>query len=257
VGGGNSDVVMQISSIMAKARAGPGAQFHTILYNHNPKKAREINGIGGKHPLKPANLNPKQWRKALLNNPDPENLVPFPVNSFAELKRRIDEGQKPAFNETKEKIKELKEKIQNMKIRHENTVEKDIPELKMKQSKLAHRLLKIMSALERMRAQRSRSPLMSKEIDYLKQLIHINRELKKPTQFKAKVEELDSIVRIQEDLGGDSSLTLDSENLDVIQKFLKKQTKGLKYLSEVLRKGERDLGIIERGLEYGSERPYF
>ncbi|GAB5369959.1 hypothetical protein AAMO2058_001450900 [Amorphochlora amoebiformis] len=222
---------------------GKNAQFQAILYNKvHRQTAHEVNRLK----KKPPGLDIQQFKLGLENNPDPENLIPVVAYGFADLKKRINENHITAFSNLQKKINQLKKKIEDMKNEHVRIVEQLIPAAKKRHNNLKHRLLKVMGALEQHRA--ARCPLMSAEIDFLKQLVQIRRELRRPTMFSSKLQELDSIVRIQEDISSDAAIVLDTENLRSVHAFLHRQTKGLKHLTDVLQKNLRDIRIIENGL---------
>mmetsp|Transcript_34296 Transcript_34296/g.66400 ORF Transcript_34296/g.66400 Transcript_34296/m.66400 type:complete len:108 (+) Transcript_34296:520-843(+) len=103
-----------------------------------------------------------------------------------------------------------------------------------------------MGKLEAKRA--GKKPPTRDEVAFRKKLEQMDRELKRPTHYRGKLEELSSVVRTQDDLSGDMLSTVDDENKKNIKLFLKRQMDGLQRLTKELQKQQRHLRIIQKGI---------
>lgn len=187
----------------------------------------------------PEGTNQRQYQVAERNNPDPTNLVPVGVKGFEDLTKRIGEQDK-ANVEYQKKLEEEQKKLVEMRQQHEITTKVEIAKLRKHQSALSHRLLKVMTRIEMQRARDI--PLLSEEIEFRRKLESAKRNLAKPAQFQARVTELASIVRLQEDRPNDAAFlpTLDTPNAKHIHEFLEKQRRALAQLTSVIRKDLHD-----------------
>ena len=209
---------------------------------------------------------------------------------FADLTKRIQEQDK-ATTEYQKKLEvcsraffvglcehvfwptqEEQAKLVEMKQKHEVTTKVQIQKLRTTQAELSHRLLKVisigrhsghdlvclqvMTKIEVLRA--AGVPLLNEEMEFRRQLESIKRKLAKPAQFQARVSELASIVRMQEDRAGDSGLmpSLDAENTKRISEV--RGSCGRAWLSSVLRfcvavfgNAATVFGALDHGVEEG------
>lgn len=193
----------------------------------------------------PDNVNKRLYQIAERDNPDPTTLIPVQAVGFADLRKRVNEQQK-AHGEFQRKLEEERERLNKMRQEHELVTKVTIPELRRRHSELSHRLLRVMNRIELLRSRDL--PLLNEEIDYRRQLETIKRKLAKPAQFQARVAELASLVRMQEE--GRTALeaalphTLDPENAQKIYEVLETQRKCLAHMTQVLRKDLRDMQAI-------------
>lgn len=216
---------------------GPHSRFLTTGYNKVHPSLRS------KYP-RPATISARQYELAERNNPDPANLVPVPIIGFEDLTKRIGEQDK-ANLEYQRRLEEEQKRLYSMRQEHELTTKTKIEALRKNQANLSHRLLKVMTKLEMQRAREI--PLLGPEVEFRKKLESIRRKLAKPAQFQARVTELSSLVRLQEERSGDSSSylpPLDPPNAKAIYHFLETQRRALAQLTSVLRKDMGDLHTI-------------
>lgn len=89
----------------------------------------------------PKGIDPRLWRQAIQDNPDPEKLIPVPITGFNELKWRI----KCQENETDTHtlyLQKAQKDIADLKQRHASTLAK-IMEQRRKFADLSHRILQV------------------------------------------------------------------------------------------------------------------
>jgi len=195
---------------------------------------------------KPQDMDERLWRQALEDNPDKERLVPVQAKLFGDLKTRVEEQVKTNKNHEKA-LQTIELIIEQIQQKHElNTLVK-IEEYKRRHMELSARVLRIMKKVDLL--QNLGRPISTEEEAFRSKLEKIERELQMPTQFKGRLNELLSLVRMQEDVVQVNHENLDEESLETISKFLQQQQKGIQTLSQVVAKDMKDLAIIMEGLK--------
>ncbi|XP_067136137.1 nucleoporin p54 isoform X2 [Centruroides vittatus] len=201
-----------------------------------------------------AGIDPLLWQQAKLDNPDPEKLIPVPMIGFSELKRRL-KYQEHETKQHQERLDIIAEDISELKRRHSTLLAK-ISEHKRKQIELGHKVLKIMAQQEVMR--KYGYAIQADEEQLRVQLEAIQAELNAPTQFKGRLKELLSQIRMQNHVGatfGESERYSLDENLqEEIKLYLKNQQEGLSHLLKILKDDSEDLKVIEEGLKESADR---
>lgn len=198
--------------------------------------------------IPPSAINQRLFEIALRSNPDPSKLIPTLHNGFQQLKNRLDfqESTHMAFqNEIIRSSATLAE------LRTRNTQnQKRAAEFRAKLVELATRTMNLMRTFDVQQARYQ--PLNNEEVQLKNRLEALNRELQKPTQFRARVEELSSLVNLHADklAARDApAIALNApEQQEAIAKFLQQQNVALGYLMDVLRNDNADLNIIAKGL---------
>lgn len=201
-----------------------------------------------------AGIDPLLWQQAKLDNPDPEKLIPVPMIGFNELKRRL-KYQEHETKQHQERLDIIAEDISELKRRHSTLLAK-ISEHKRKQIDLGHKVLKIMAQQEVMR--KYGYAIQADEEQLRVQLEAIQAELNAPTQFKGRLKELLSQIRMQNHVGttfGESErYSLDESLQEEIKLYLRNQQEGLSHLLGILKDDAEDLKIIEHGLKESVDR---
>jgi nuclear pore complex protein Nup54 len=193
----------------------------------------------------PNNIHPKLWATALENNPDPDTLVPTPAIGFDGLTRRVKvqeqeiEGQKERLRETEKFITDVIEK------RSLETAIK-LEEYKRQSNQLEQRLLQLASRVELLRARGV--PTQPDEDMWRQRLLSLQAELQKPNQFKGRLNELASRVRMHQETYA-SAMSVDKEVLseqdsNQVAQFLAEQRRGLSHLTDVIKNDARNLSIM-------------
>ncbi|KAL8558456.1 hypothetical protein ACOMHN_052273 [Nucella lapillus] len=193
----------------------------------------------------PEGLDPLLWRQAKLDNPDPENLIPVAMVGFRELQQRL----KHQEEETKlhqQRLDVVAGDLSQLQTQHSQTLAK-LDDYKRKHLELSHRLLKVVVKQE---ICRKLGYAVQVEEEMLKvQLEHQQVELNHPTQFKGRLNELMSQIRMQTQGGfgrDEPTYQMDASMQAEIKQILKQQQEGLQHLIEVIKEDSKDLERMEQ-----------
>ncbi|XP_055611331.1 probable nucleoporin Nup54 isoform X2 [Uranotaenia lowii] len=196
----------------------------------------------------PKGIDPRMWQQAKIDNPDPKRFIPVPMVGFQDLKWRIkcQEGETDIHISYLDKVEK---EIAQLKQRHTNTTAK-IMEHRRKFAELSHRILKIIVKQE---STRKMGLSLSPEEEIIRsKLENMHALVSTPTQFKGKLSELLSQMRMQRNqwahTGGVNEYTLDKESSEEMKNFLTMQQKAMSFLVETVNKDLKDLKIISDGM---------
>jgi len=201
----------------------------------------------------PQNVEKTLWKQAVQNNPDPKNLVVAQLVGFEDLKKRIQQ-QDFAHSEYQKKLEDIRRTIVEMQNQHELIKKQEIEKLRKVMTDQSHRLLKVMTKIECERARDM--PLLNTEIDFRRKIESLKRKLAKPTQFQARLSDLSSLVRMQEDrptgnnfVPNSDQVVFDPDTVEKLYDFLETQRGGLEHLTNTLKKDRNDIAKVLDGLE--------
>jgi len=226
----------------AFSKESPYCKFRQVFYNMVPPGEAVRYG-------RPANFPPELWDLAQRDNPDPTSFVPVLAVGFDDIqkRRRAQEVQAEAYDG---KLREIQTNLVNLSKKHEGETAVKLLEYKRRHLELTHRVLRIMKGLE---VQRCRSyPLMPEEDNLRIKLEGLQRELDRPTQFKGRVSELESLVQMlaEADLGQQEAFVVTDEgSLKQTQAVLADQQKGLNHLVSILKQDAAELEIMMKGFK--------
>ncbi|KAJ8338944.1 hypothetical protein SKAU_G00357300 [Synaphobranchus kaupii] len=198
----------------------------------------------------PAGVDPIIWEQAKVDNPDPEKLIPVPMVGFKELLRRLKiQDQMTKQHQTRVDI--ISNDVSDLQKNQATTVAK-IAQYKRKLMDLSHRVLQVLIKQE---IQRKSGYAIQVDEEHLRvQLDTIQSELNAPTQFKGRLNELMSQIRMQNHFGAvrsEERYSVDAELLREIKQHLKQQQEGLSHLIGVVKDDVEDIKLIEHGLHDG------
>ncbi|XP_053687368.1 probable nucleoporin Nup54 [Sabethes cyaneus] len=196
----------------------------------------------------PKGIDPRMWQQAKIDNPDPKRFIPAPMIGFQELKWRI-KCQDAETDLHVSYLAKVEKEIEQLKQRHTNTTAK-IMEHRRKFAELSHRILKIIVKQE---STRKMGLTLSPEEEIIRsKLENMHALVSTPTQFKGKLSELLSQMRMQRNqwahAGGVNEYTLDKESSEEMKSFLTMQQKAMAYLVETVNKDLKDLKVISDGM---------
>ncbi|GAB0087985.1 NUP54 [Sergentomyia squamirostris] len=194
----------------------------------------------------PKGIDPRMWRQAIEDNPDPTSLIPIPMIGFQELKWRT-KCQESEIELHNQYLAKVTKDLENLKQRHTSSTTK-IMEYRRKFSELSHRILKIIVKQE---ITRKIGVTMSPEEEMLRsKLESMQAVVSAPTQFKGRLSELLSQMRMQRDQwsgGVTNEYQLDKDSTDEMQTFLSMQQRAMAMLIETMNKDIQALKIISDG----------
>ncbi|WAR00810.1 NUP54-like protein [Mya arenaria] len=195
----------------------------------------------------PAGINPMLWQQAILDNPDPEQLIPVPMIGFKELHRRLKfQDQQTRLHQ--QRLDLMAEGLSEFQTKQSNMLAK-LDEYKRRHLELSHRLLQVIVKQEVYRKQGFAIQVDEEQLRV--QLEALQAELNHPTQFKGRLNELMSQIRMQNHLTAsrsDFNYQMDSTVLQEIKTLLKQQQEGLTHLIDIVKEDSQDLNIIDHGL---------
>ncbi|CAN8005922.1 unnamed protein product [Ixodes hexagonus] len=199
----------------------------------------------------PSGMDPLLWEQAKLDNPDPDRLIPVPMIGFPELRRRF-KLQEHEIKQHQSRLDIIAEDIAEMQRRHATTVAK-IEEHKRKQVDLNHRVLKVMVQQE---VNRKLGFGIQPEEEQLRTILEsILAELSAPTQFKGRLNELMSQIKMQNNqmtcASAPLSCSLDPGFVEQLKEHLKNQQCGISQLVKLLKADMEDLKAVESSLQQG------
>ncbi|KAJ3217642.1 hypothetical protein HK099_005387 [Clydaea vesicula] len=222
-------------------------QFRHYFYNLvNPN---DVNAY-----QKPPNEDEGLWQQAVRDNPDSTCMVPVLAKGFKDLKFRMEqqEHQKELF---KSKLEEASAIIEQIRSKHllETTI--NLEEYKRRHLEMAHRTLQLMTKIQVLR---SKGYSIRAEEEALKiRLEHILQQLKKPNQFRgrvqelwAKVQQLKEAKKFNNNIGASGKIeysVIDQDALKWIFQAISDTQSGLKHLTEVVNVDKEDLEMIANG----------
>ncbi|KAM8872542.1 nucleoporin p54 isoform 2-T3 [Synchiropus picturatus] len=195
----------------------------------------------------PAGVDPIIWEQAKVDNPDPEKLIPVPMVGFKELLRRL-QIQEQMTKQQQTRVDIVSNDISELQKNQATTVAK-IAQYKRKLMDLSHRVLQVLIKQE---IQRKSGYAIQVDEEHLRvQLDTIQSELNAPTQFKGRLNELMSQIRMQNHFGAvrsEERYSVDADLLREIKQHLKQQQDGLSHLISVIKDDLEDIKLVEHGL---------
>ncbi|XP_010866750.4 nucleoporin p54 isoform X1 [Esox lucius] len=195
----------------------------------------------------PAGVDPIIWEQAKVDNPDADKFIPVPMVGFKELLRRL-KIQDQMTKQHQSRVDIISNDISELQKNQATTVAK-IAQYKRKLMDLSHRVLQVLIKQE---IQRKSGYAIQVDEEHLRvQLDTIQSELNAPTQFKGRLNELMSQIRMQNHFGAARSeerYSVHGDLLREIRQHLKQQQEGLSQLIRVIKDDVEDLKLIEHGL---------
>lgn len=201
----------------------------------------------------PAGIHPFIWEQAKLDNPDQENLIPVPVVGFNALQQRM-KHQEQQTKAHQQRLDMIANELQQFQQKQNNMMSK-MDEYKRKHIELSHRLLQVVVKQEIFR--KMGYAIQADEEQLRVHLEKTQAELNHPTQFKGRLNELMSQIRMQNHLAGnraDFSYQMDPSLQQEIKQLLKQQQDGLKHLIQIVKDDSHDLQLMEQSLQESSHR---
>jgi len=261
--GDSTEVVVSVTeSNNGQSRKVPAQDLNTFLNSQAtqlknmgvemviPKLSFSKSDIAAYLDAPPSGIDARLWKQAIADNPSPNTLIPVPLVGFKSLQARL------TAQETQNKahcgrLDTLAQDIENLNKKQADTVAA-LTEAKRKQLELAHRVLKVLVKQE---ITRKTGFTISQEEEQLRgQLEGLAGELATPTQFKGRLNELLSQVRLQSQasvLAGGEKYTLDQYAVQDIKSVLKDQQGGIQALVGCVKEDLKDLEMIM--VELGTE----
>ncbi|KAJ6635578.1 putative nucleoporin Nup54 [Pseudolycoriella hygida] len=195
----------------------------------------------------PKGIDPRMWKQAKHDNPDPKKFIPVPIIGFSELNWRI-KCQEAETDIHYQYMSKLQKDIEELKQRHASTTAK-MMEHRRKLADLSHRILKIIVKQE---ITRKLGVGMTPEEEILRsKLENMQVLVSAPTQFKGRLSELLSQMRMQRNQwhhAVGNGYTLDKDSSEEMKTFLTMEQKAIAFVMETVNKDLKSLKIITEGM---------
>ena len=233
----SNSIIESLNAIKKSYQDPHQSRFKHMFYNIVDPSARHLYA-------KPANISDRLWKQAETDNPDPVNCVPAAVVGFQELKARIEYQQQYTLK-FQTFVDGLRGTLTSME-RAGRETDLRLEKCKSDHEALFHKLIKIVRKVEVYQC--LGKPFHDQELKLRQALQKILHLLNRPTEFHAKVNDLISVQKVQEQYQSQHQLMLDEPNMVKIHQVLQQQNQGFQHLSQILTKDMRDLEIMKKGL---------
>ncbi|PBK66252.1 hypothetical protein ARMSODRAFT_890614 [Armillaria solidipes] len=224
----------------------PQCRFQHYFYNL--VEPNQVSMYGRPHNA----TNDALWQKAIQENPDPSCLVPVIANGFDDLRQRVD-GQTEQATAHKGNIKDLQKRLADLSTQHSiNTISR-LARFSQTQIQLAQRIMALAQHLHLLIPTVRSSAIRPEEEELFAKIESIEEEVRGGKgKMKAKLDELWAVFGalkakeegIRERRNSGDWKVVDEEGLARIAQILSEQQNGLAYLTTILQKNLKDLGII-------------
>ncbi|XP_058960768.1 nucleoporin p54 [Pocillopora verrucosa] len=198
----------------------------------------------------PVGIDSLLWEQAKKDNPDTERLIPVAITGFSELKKR-EKLQEQETLQHQKRLSLIREEIAELQHNHGTTMAK-LAQFKRKHLELSHRILEVMIKQECLR--KSGYSVQADEEQLRVQLEYLHAELNAPSQFKARLNEMMSQIRLRQSQVGERLARADGRYVvegaiqDQLKQHLERQQLGLMHLITIIKDDLQELATIERGL---------
>jgi len=261
-----ADTADAVITVQEKAASGavrkvPASEMHSFLTQPGP--VQQLKNIGVENVVAklqfspedikeylanpPSGIDARLWKQAQLDNPDSKTLLPVPMIGFKSLQQRI-KSQETQTKSHQGRLDLVAEDIASLQRSHQDTLAA-LGQAKRRQLELSHRLLKV---LVRQESTRKLGFTIQPEEETLRgQLETLQAELATPTQFKGRLNELLSQVRLQSQahvMSGGDKYQMDQFAIADIKAVLTDQQGGIQALVGLVKEDMRDLATVMEGL---------
>ncbi|TRY62779.1 hypothetical protein TCAL_13128 [Tigriopus californicus] len=204
------------------------------------------------HP--PQGVDPRLWKQAHLENPNPKSLLPVPMIGFKTLQQRI-QRQDHQAKTYQGRLDAIAGDISDLQKRHQDAQAK-MKEVKRRQLELGHRILHVIVKQEESR--KIGFTIQPEEERLRIQLEALQSEISAPTQFKGRLNELLSQVRLRSQSSNSfqsgsqtpqGAGSMDPFLLQDVKQVLKQQQDAIQALVKLITDDIKDLTVITDQLD--------
>jgi len=257
----SSDAIITVKETTGAGRKVTASELHTFLTQ--PSQVQQLKNLGVDNVVPklefseadikeylaspPKGIDARLWKQAQLDNPSSKTLLPVPMIGFKSLQQRI-KSQETQTKSHQGRLDLIAEDIASLQRRHQDTLAA-LGEAKRRQLELSHRLLKVLVHQE---STRKLGFTIQPEEEILRgQLETLQAEMATPTQFKGRLNELLSQVRLQSQatvLCGGEKYNMDQFAVQDIKTVLRDQQQGIQALVGLVKEDLRDLTTVVEGM---------
>ncbi|XP_071443724.1 probable nucleoporin Nup54 [Hetaerina americana] len=195
----------------------------------------------------PHGIHPRIWKQAQLDNPDPQKYIPTATVGVEALRWRLRCQEREARLHGAY-VEKAREEVASLKRRNAEA-SAALAERMQQSSQLAHRVLRI---LVRQEAVRKVGVALSPEEEALRcQLEALQAQLNAPTQFKGRLSELLSQIRMQRQDPAPKEMeryAMDPAMQEEIKQFMLMEQNGLSQLTDIVQADLSNILIMKEDL---------
>ncbi|XP_043276307.1 nuclear pore complex protein Nup54 [Venturia canescens] len=194
----------------------------------------------------PCSIDPRLWKQAQLDNPNPEMYIPVPMIGFQQVKHRL-KCQEEETAKHRAFLDMAAERIQGLQRQH-TTTQARLKEHRRSLLELQHRVLQV---LVRQEVTRKVGLSLQPEEEVLTNRFEaMHAQLSAPTQFKGRISEMLSQLRMRRhvDVQIQDRYTMDPIAQDDIKAFLNMEQQGISQLIDTINSDLESLKIIKDGM---------
>ncbi|KAG7188038.1 hypothetical protein KM043_013205 [Ampulex compressa] len=250
-------IVVSEKGITGASRRIPANELVAFLSQPMQKQQLVQNGVEDLFPLvklepaqlkeylenPPCSIDPRLWKQAQLDNPNPELYIPVPMIGFQQVKYRL-KCQEEETARHRAFLDMAAEKIQGLQRQHTATQAK-LKEHRRTLLELQHRVLQVLVRQEITR--KVGLSLQPEEEVLTRRLEAMHSQISAPTQFKGRISEMLSQLRMRRhiDTQNQERYTMDPIAQDDIKAYLSMEQQGMAQLIATINADLESLNIIK------------
>ncbi|XP_044594934.1 nucleoporin p54 isoform X2 [Cotesia glomerata] len=194
----------------------------------------------------PCSIDPRLWKQAQLDNPNPERYIPVPMIGFQQVKHRL-KCQEEETARHRAFLDLVAEEIQELQRAHTATQAR-LKEHRRSLLELQHRVLQVLVKQEITR--KVGLSLQPEEEVLTKRFEAMYAQISAPTQFKGRISEMLSQLRMRRhvDLQGQERYSMDPIAQDDIKAYLSLEQQGMAQLIDTITTDLESLKVIKDGM---------
>ncbi|XP_015601812.1 nuclear pore complex protein Nup54 isoform X2 [Cephus cinctus] len=195
----------------------------------------------------PCSIDPRLWKQAQLDNPNPELYIPVPMIGFQQVKNRL-KCQEEETARHRAFLDLAAERIQGLQRQHTATQAR-LKEHRRTLLELQHRVLQVLVRQEISR--KAGLSLQPEEEALTKRFEAMHSQISAPTQFKGRISEMLSQLRMRRHIDSQNyeRYTMDPIAQDDIKTYLNMEQQGMMQLISTINTDLENLKIIKDGME--------
>ncbi|XP_066586723.1 probable nucleoporin Nup54 [Prorops nasuta] len=200
----------------------------------------------------PCSIDPRLWKQAQLDNPNPELYIPVPMIGFQQVKHRL-KCQEEETARHRAFLDLAAERIQGLQRQHTATQAR-LKEHRRTLLELQHRVLQV---LVRQEISRKVGLSMQPEEEVLTRRFEaMHSQISAPTQFKGRISEMLSQLRMrrQTDAQNQERYVMDPLAQDDIKTYLSMEQQSMAQLISTIHNDHECLKIIKDGMSITSAK---
>ncbi|KAJ8680828.1 hypothetical protein QAD02_016615 [Eretmocerus hayati] len=194
----------------------------------------------------PCSIDPRLWKQAQLDNPNPEHYIPVPMIGFQQVKHRL-KCQEEETARHRAFLDLAAENIQNLQRQHTATQAR-LKEHRRTLLEFQHRVLQVLVRQEITR--KIGFSLQPEEEILTNRFEAMHSQISAPTQFKGRISEMLSQLRMRRhtDTQNQERYTMDPIAQDDIKQYLNMEQQGMGQLISTVNADLESLKVIKDGM---------